>query len=47
MRYKVELYVSGTCFNFYCYAASPSGAEAVARSQHPNARIIHTTIVFR
>ena len=47
MRYKVELYVSGTCFNFYCYAASPSGAEAVARSQHPNARIIHTTMVFR
>tara|TARA_B100000963_G_C22304612_1_gene527277 strand:+ start:469 stop:612 length:144 start_codon:yes stop_codon:yes gene_type:complete len=46
MKYKVELYVAGSCFNFYCYAASPSGAEAVALSQHPNARVIHTTMVF-
>ena len=24
MKYKVELWVAGTKFNFYCYAASPS-----------------------
>ncbi len=47
MKYKVQLWVSGTCFDFYCYAASPSEANAVARRQHPNARIIHTTMVFR
>ncbi len=30
MKYKVELWVAGTKFNFYCYAASPSGANQVA-----------------
>ena len=47
MKYKVELWVAGTKFNFYCYAASPSGANQVALSQHPNATIIHTTMVFK
>jgi|TARA_B100000242_G_scaffold208267_1_gene151224 hypothetical protein len=47
MKYKVQLWVAGTVFDFYCYAASPSGANQVALAQHPNARIIHTTMVFR
>ena len=47
MKYKVQLWVAGTVFDFYCYAASPSGANKVALAQHPNARIINTTMVFR
>ncbi len=47
MKYKVELFVGGTVFPFYCYATSNQDAIKVARSQHPNARIISTTAVFR
>ena len=46
MKYKVELFVGGSCFNFYCYATSTFDANRVAKAQHPNARIIHTTAVF-
>ena len=47
MKYKVELFVGGSKFNFYCFATSNFDAERVARRQHPNATIIHTTAVFR
>ncbi len=46
MKYKVQLWVLGTVFDFYCHAASPSGANQVALAQHPNARIIFTTAIF-
>ena len=47
MKYKVDLFVGGSVFPFYCFATSNQDAERVALSQHPNARIISTTAVFR
>ena len=47
MKYKVQLLVAGKVFDFTCFAASPSGANQVAKAQYPNATIIHTTAVFR
>tara|TARA_B100000963_G_C22179230_1_gene473721 strand:+ start:356 stop:499 length:144 start_codon:yes stop_codon:yes gene_type:complete len=46
MKYKVQLYVSGSTFDFICRAASPSDAEKVAKAQYPNATIIFTTATF-
>tara|TARA_B100001115_G_C15612159_1_gene293482 strand:+ start:402 stop:539 length:138 start_codon:yes stop_codon:yes gene_type:complete len=34
MRYKVQLYISGTWFGFFCYATSTFVAERVPCQQH-------------
>lgn len=47
MKYKVQLYIGGSIFDFICIATSNQDAERVAVSQHPNARIISTTLIFR
>ena len=47
MKYKVQLYIGGSIFDFIFIATSNQDAEGVAKSQHPNARIISTTLIFR
>ena len=47
MKYKVQLFVGGNVFDFYCFATSNQDANRVAKAQHPNATIISTTAVFR
>ena len=47
MKYKVQLFVGGNVFDFICFATSNQDANRVAKAQHPNARIISTTAVFR
>ena len=47
MKYKIQLFVGGNVFDFICFATSNQDAERVAKAQHPNATIIHTTAIFR
>ena len=46
MKYKVELFVGGTVFPYFCYATSNQEAEQNAKRVYPNAKIILTTVVF-
>lgn len=45
MKHRVTCMVSGTVFYVECYARNRDEAIRVAKSQHPNARIMSTTIV--
>lgn len=46
MKYKIQLYVAGQLFDFFCYAQNLNEARRVALSQYPNARITHSTPTF-
>ena len=46
MKYKVQLYVAGKVFDFFCYARDLNEAKGVALAQHPNAKIVGGTATF-
>jgi len=46
MKYKVQLFVGGSCFWYETYATSNQEAEVNALRVYPNARIIFTTAKF-
>lgn len=46
MKYKVQLFVGGRIFPYFCFATSNREAEQNARRVYPNATIISTTATF-
>ena len=47
MLHRVTCYVAGKVFYVECYAANYREAQIVAKAQHPNARIMGVTAVFK
>jgi hypothetical protein len=47
MKHRVTCMVSGKLFYVECLAANQEEARRVAMAQHPNARIMGVTVVFR
>jgi len=47
MQCRVTCWVAGKVFTVECYAANYAEAREVAKAQHPNARIISVSAVFK
>ena len=47
MKCEVSCYVAGKVFKVVCEASDYQEARMVAKAQHPNAKIIGVTAVFK
>jgi hypothetical protein len=47
MKCKVLCYVGGKTFDVFVEATNYAEAKIVAKTQHPNARIVGVTAVFK